>query len=108
MNSELIRETRNVLNRLMDWCAWMGGWEDPCWEEAGTLRDRLDNILDGPTPDVLVTVSGGVAEIGVFTPGIAVEVRDYDVDGLDADWQDEDGKRCFRYFEHGSKAEDQS
>ena len=53
--------------------------------------------------DVMVTVEGGVAQVDVFTPGLVVEVRDYDVDHADEDgeciWTDEHGDRCWRYFE---------
>jgi len=51
-------------------------------------------------PNVTVTVEGGVAQVDVFTPGVIVEVRDYDVDGVDEDllWTDESGDRCVRYF----------
>jgi len=52
--------------------------------------------------DVQVTVEGGVADIRVNKPGITVEVRDYDVEGVDDDhellWTDEIGNRCMRYF----------
>jgi len=50
--------------------------------------------------DVLVTVQGGVADVKVRTPGVVIEVRDYDVDGVEDDllWTDEDGDRCVRYF----------
>ena len=50
--------------------------------------------------DVLVTVLGGVADVKVRTPGLVIEVRDYDVDGVEDDllWTDEDGGRCVRYF----------
>ena len=37
------------------------------------------------TPDVLVTVEGGVADVQVNKPNIIVEVRDYDVDGVEDD-----------------------
>ena len=52
-------------------------------------------------PDVHVTVEGGVANVDVRTPNVIVEVRDYDVDGVDDDllWTDENGDRCVRYFE---------
>jgi hypothetical protein len=51
-------------------------------------------------PHVTVTVEGGVAQVDVFTPGLVVEVRDYDVDGVDEDLlsTDEHGDRCVRYF----------
>jgi len=53
-------------------------------------------------PDVLVTVEGGVADVQVNKPNIIVEVRDYDVDGVDNDhellWTDENGDRCVRYL----------
>ena len=51
-------------------------------------------------PNVTVTVEGGVAQVDVCTPGVVVEVRDYDVDGVDEDllWTDENGDRCVRYF----------
>ncbi len=51
-------------------------------------------------PNVSVTIEGGVAQVDVFTPGIVVEVRDYDVDGVDEEllWTDEHGDRCVRYF----------
>jgi hypothetical protein len=50
--------------------------------------------------DVLVTVQGGVADVRVRTPGLVIEVRDYDVDGVEDDllWTDEDGGRCVRHF----------
>jgi hypothetical protein len=56
-------------------------------------------------PHVTVTVEGGVAQVDVFTPGEVVEVRDYDVDGVDEDllWTDESGDRCVRYFVPGDE-----
>jgi hypothetical protein len=52
-------------------------------------------------PDVHVAVEGGVADVQVNKPNIIVEVRDYDVDGVDDDhellWTDENGDRCVRY-----------
>ena len=52
--------------------------------------------------DVLVTVEGGVADVDVRTPNVTVEVRDYDVDGIEEDhellWTDENGDRCVRYI----------
>ena len=58
-----------------------------------------------PKPNVTVTVEGGVAQVDVFTPGLVVEVRDYDVDGVDEDllWTDENGDRCVRYFASGNE-----
>lgn len=51
--------------------------------------------------DVQVTVEGGVADVRVNKPGITIEVRDYDVEGVDDDhelvWTDENGDRCIRY-----------
>ena len=53
-------------------------------------------------PDVQVTVEGGVADVQVNKPGVTVEVRDYDVDGIDDDhellWTDQNGDRCVRYL----------
>jgi len=53
-------------------------------------------------PDVQVTVEGGVADVQVNKPGVTVEVRDYDVDGIDDDhellWTDENGDRCVHYL----------
>ena len=53
-------------------------------------------------PDVQVTVEGGVANVQVNNPNITVEVRDYDVDGIDDDydllWTDDNGDRCVRYL----------
>jgi len=53
-------------------------------------------------PDVQVTVEGGVADVRVNRPGITVEIRDYDVEGLDAKDErlgtDENGDRCIRYL----------
>ena len=53
-------------------------------------------------PDVNVTVEGGVADVQVNKPGVTVEVRDYDVDGIDNDhellWTDQNGDRCVRYL----------
>jgi len=53
-------------------------------------------------PDVQVTVVGGVADVQVNSPNITVEVRDYDVDGVEDDhdllWTDENGDRCVRYL----------
>ena len=57
--------------------------------------------------DVLVTVLGGVADVKVRTPGVVIEVRDYDVDGVEDDllWMDENGDRCVQYFaEHDQPA----
>ena len=52
-------------------------------------------------PDVQVTVVGGVADVQVNKPNVIVEVRDYDVDGVDENqellWTDEDDDRCVRY-----------
>ena len=54
-------------------------------------------------PDVRVTVEGGVADVQVNKPGVTVEVRDYDVDGVEDEllWTDENGDRCVRYFVPG-------
>ena len=54
-------------------------------------------------PDVRVAVEGGVADVQVNKPGVTVEVRDYDVDGVDDGllWTDENGDRCVRYFVPG-------
>ena len=53
-------------------------------------------------PDVNVTVEGGVADVQVNKPGVTVEVRDYDVDGIEDDhellWTDQNGDRCARYL----------
>ena len=53
-------------------------------------------------PDVQVTVEGGVADVQVNKPGVTVEVRDYDVEGIDDDhellWTDQNGDRCVRYL----------
>jgi len=47
-------------------------------------------------------VEGGVADVQVNKPGVTVEVRDYDVDGIDNDhellWTDQNGDRCVRYL----------
>ena len=52
--------------------------------------------------DVMVTIEGGVAQVDVSTPGVLVEVRDFDVEGADEDaaflWINEAGDRCWRYF----------
>ena len=52
--------------------------------------------------DAMVTIEGGVAQVDVFTPGVLVEVRDFDVEGADEDaaflWINEVGDRCWRYF----------
>jgi hypothetical protein len=58
-------------------------------------------------PDALVTIKGGVAEVTVRSPGFVIEVRDYDVDGVEDDrlWTDEHGDRCVRYLaEHEQPA----
>jgi hypothetical protein len=49
-------------------------------------------------------VEGGVADVTVRTPGIVIEVRDYDVDGVEDDllWTDENGDRCVRYVVPGN------
>ncbi len=55
-------------------------------------------------PDACVTITSGVADVSVDTPGIVIEVRDYDVDGVEDEllWTDE---RCVRYFaEHDPSA----
>ncbi len=63
-----------------------------------------------PKPNVRVTLERGRAHVDVLAPGIAVEVRDYDVkstgEQCDRQWTDEKGRTCVRYFvpEHG-KAE---
>ena len=53
-------------------------------------------------PDVLATVEGGVAQVDVVRPGIVVEVRDFDTEGVHEDhdplWTNEQGHRCVRYF----------
>jgi hypothetical protein len=51
-------------------------------------------------PDAFVTIEGGVADVSVRTPGLVIEVRDYDVNGVDEDllWTDENGDECVRYF----------
>jgi hypothetical protein len=58
-------------------------------------------------PGAIVTIEGGVADVTVRTPGFVIEVRDYDVDGIEDDllWPDENGDRCVRYFaEHDRSA----
>ena len=52
-------------------------------------------------PDVHITVEGGVADVQVNKPGVTVEVRDYDVDGIDDHellWTDQNGDRYVRYL----------
>ena len=51
-------------------------------------------------PNAIVVIEGGVADVTVHTPGFVIEVRDYDVDGVDDEllWRDEHGDRCVRYF----------
>ncbi len=51
-------------------------------------------------PDAIVTIEGGVADVTVHTPGMVIEVRDYDVEGVEEDllWTDENGDRCVRYL----------
>jgi hypothetical protein len=59
------------------------------------------------TPNAIVTIEGGVADVTIHTPGLVIEVRDYDVDGVEDEllWTDENGDRCVRYFaEHGPPA----
>ena len=52
--------------------------------------------------DAMVTIEGGVAQVDVFTPGVLVEVRDFDVEGAEEDaaflWINEAGNRCWRFF----------
>jgi hypothetical protein len=45
--------------------------------------------------DVVVTVTGGVAELEQIPPGIIVKIRDYDIEGCDEDklTQDKEGNR---------------
>jgi len=61
--------------------------------------------------DVMVTIEGGVAQVDVLSPGVLVEVRDFDVEGADEDasflWINEEGDRCWRYFV-GDEADGQS
>ncbi len=57
--------------------------------------------------DACVTITSGVADVSVDSPGIVIEVRDYDVDGVEDEllWTDERGERCVRYFaEHDPSA----
>lgn len=64
-----------------------------------------------PEPNVRVSVEGGVVQVDVLASGILVEVRDYDVEGVDPETvelrSDERGDKCVRYFvsrdEGGSK-----
>ncbi len=59
------------------------------------------------TPNAIVTIEGGVADVTIHTPGTVIEVRDYDVDGTEEEllWTDENGDRCVRYFaEHDPPA----
>ena len=60
-------------------------------------------------PDVLVTVEGGVAHVDVLTPGLVVELRDFDIEGADEDdgflWTNEQGDHCWRYFVEFEKKE---
>jgi len=62
-------------------------------------------------PDVMVTIEGGVAQVDVLSPGVLVEVRDFDVEGADEDaaflWINEAGDPCWRYFV-GDEADAQS
>lgn len=58
-------------------------------------------------PNAIVVIEGGVADVTVRTPGIVIEVRDYDVDGVEDEllWTDQNGDRCVRYFaEHDPSA----
>lgn len=58
-------------------------------------------------PDAIVTIEGGVADVTIHTPGIVIEVRDYDVEYVEDEqlWTDEHGDRCVRYFaEHDPSA----
>ena len=52
------------------------------------------------SPDVMVTIEGGVASVDVYTPGVVVEVRDFDVEGCDEPeklFTNEEGDKCYRY-----------
>ena len=47
-----------------------------------------------PSRRVIITVSGGVADL-IFKPaGIAITLLDYDVDGVERTSKDPDGERC--------------
>lgn len=52
-------------------------------------------------PDVLVVVEGGLARVSVLTPGLRVELRDYDIDGAEPDYLHRDayGDDCAAYVE---------
>lgn len=67
------------------------------------------------TSNARITLRKGLLEVDVLTPGLVIEVRDYDIEGLtkeaDGLWTDEHGKLCARYFATGiqdaaSKPED--
>ena len=51
-------------------------------------------------PNAIVTIEGGVADVTIHTPGLVIEVRDYDVEFVADEllWTDEHGDRCVRYF----------
>jgi hypothetical protein len=51
-------------------------------------------------PDAIVTIEGGVVDVTIHTPGLVIEVRDYDVEYVDDEqlWTDAHGDRCVRYF----------
>jgi len=62
-------------------------------EEAEELAGRIHGLLDGldlpsRVPTVRVDISGGVAALVAKPFGVAVEIRDYDVDGADPDGWD--------------------
>ncbi len=66
---------------------------------GSTLFSDRGLVKTMPRTNARITLAGGIVD--VLTPGVRVEVRDYDIQGIGEHkqlWTDEQGKKCFRYF----------
>ena len=65
-------------------------------EPVSSLLSSMKVVDVSEPKSVLVTISGGVADLAVKPAGVTVEIRDYDIDEIDAEHsnhckRDEDG-----------------
>ena len=80
-------------------------------QTGSTLISHNGLLKDMAKPNVRITLEGGIIDVGVLAPGVQVEVRDYDIQGIDNTkqlWTDGEGKRCLRYFVPGESGSDEA
>lgn len=76
------------------------GEDRPFMDVPDVVEEIVQNILpiieQYKTSKVIITVSGGVADVHKATPGTTVILRDYDIDGVDELnlEKDDDGNFC--------------